>query len=503
MAIRPPSRTTQLEPLPPEDDGPTPDELVDFGVEDLQGFVPPAGAPEPRLLAAADAVPIFRTDLQVAKGAGGGLFEVTDPASGRHFTLYEFELSIARMLDGRRHASDVIENGVRLGIPVDLDGLCKFVRQLWRYGFLATPGTPSPAEAEADADRPEREKWDEATRTLFQSGLRLVRQGRPEDAASYFQAVLDADPDNVEAAERLAAIERGETIPAWPIGRRGGGRAVAAAPRRSGRAIGLAVGVLVLAGAAAAGWVVMRRAKVPPVPPPVAIPAPVPKPPPPPAWRTAAVQRRDHPSLGAVVASSDGVVTWRKANGAKVKAGERLGLLRTRSGARAAAPVDPAAAARIKELEALAAQDPVYRDFLEKEQRALRRRRSVGVVRDLPILAPVAGVLTHAAANRARVARGSELASIVDDGAWIVDAFLDGEVPPEGASCELRGDAVAERMGCRLDAAQPQDGGSQLTLRVGAAEAPWLGRSRSLRVRIAPPGTPPEAGTEPMGEGAP
>ena len=34
-----------------------------------------------------------------------GTFEVHDPGSGKKFTLYEFEISIARMLNGRRKAS--------------------------------------------------------------------------------------------------------------------------------------------------------------------------------------------------------------------------------------------------------------------------------------------------------------------------------------------------------------------------------------------------------------
>ena len=98
-------------------DVPSPDELVDFSTDVSQGVGPGAGSPEPMPMGPSDSVPIFRTDLKIDKGANAGLFEVTDPVSGRHFTLYEFELSIARMLDGRRHASDVIENGVRLGIP--------------------------------------------------------------------------------------------------------------------------------------------------------------------------------------------------------------------------------------------------------------------------------------------------------------------------------------------------------------------------------------------------
>jgi hypothetical protein len=498
VAARPPSRTTQLEPLPPEDEGPTPDELVDFGAETTDAFVARTGAPDPRPLAAADAVPIFRTDLKLDKGSPG-LYEVSDPATGRHFTLYEFELSIARMLDGRRHASDVIENGVRLGIPVDLDGLNKFIRQLWRYGFLALGEPPAPQDGE-EAGWGEREKWDEATRTLFQTGLRLVRQGRPQDAQSYFQAVLDADPGNAEATELLGAIERGETMVAAPIGRRGGARP-AAGKRRGGRLAVALAGLALAGGGAAAAWLVLRRA---PPPPPVAIPSPPPLPLPPPAlaWRTAAIQRREHPAIGQLSAPEAGVVTWRKAGGARVKKGEPLGALRIELAVRGSAPIDPAVAARIKELEALARQDPVYRDFLEKERRALQRARPGRKVRELPLLAPADGVLSLAVESRVPVEKGAPLATVGDEAAWAVEAFLDGEPPAAASACELRGDAVAERLACRLEAVAPQDGGSLVRLHVAAADAPWLERSRSLRVRVAPPGTPPEPGTEPHREEA-
>jgi hypothetical protein len=80
----------------------------------------------------------------------------------------------------------------------------------------------------------------------------------------------------------------------------------------------------------------------------------------------------------------------------------------------------------------------------------------------------------------------------VDDRIWIVDAFVDGKAPAADAACELRGDAVVERVACRLDSARPAEGGSQLMLTVKAGEAPWLETSRSLRVRIAPAGTPLE-----------
>lgn len=433
MAIRPPSRTTQLEDLPPEDSGPTPDELVDFGGETTQAFMVRTGTAEPRPLAASDAVPVFRTDLRIEKGASAGLFEVAEPDTGRHFTLYEFELSIARMLDGRRHASDVIENGVRLGIPVELDGLNKFVRQLWRYGFLASPAAAAGQAEGEESGWGEREKWDEATRTLFQTGLRLMRQGRPQDARSYFDAVLDADPGNAEAKELLAAIERGESLVARPLGSRSPA-ARPAPPRR--RWTAPAVVAISLVAVAAAAFGVAHRRPARPAPPPVAAPTPRP-----PQWRTAAVESRVHPRVGELTADDRGTVLWRSRAGARVAPGERIGVLR-----RAGAPR-----------------------------------------RELPLVAPAEGTLALEVPDRARVAAGAVLASVSDDRLWIVEAFLDGEPPPRDAACELRGDSLAERIACGIEEVKVRDGGSGLRLTVKADDAPWLSASRSLRVRVAPP----------------
>lgn len=447
MPFRPPFRTTQIADLPPGDDGPSPDELVDFGAETTDAFVARTGSQAPAPLGATDAVPVFRSDLQIGKGASAGLFEVGDPATGRHFTLYEFELSIARMLDGRRHASDVIENGVRLGIPVDLDGLNKFVRQLWRYGFLAEPGAASPAAEGEERGWGERVKWDEATRTLFQTGLRLMRQGRPQDAQSYFQAVLDADPGNAEATELLAAIERGETLAAGPIGARAARRAAEAPRRGKGRAIALAVtGVAAVAGAAA--WFVAQRGWIaaPPPPPPVAAPAPTP-PPPRPAWRTAAVQRREHPAMGAVTAPARGGVRWRKADGAAVIRGEAIGTI-------------------------------------------VPRRGRPGV----PVRATAAGRLSLGVPGRAQVAKGDSIAAVRDPERWVLEAVLDGAPPPVDAACELRGDDPPDRTGCRLESIRRRPGGSLLEIAVSASDAPWLERARALRVLVAPPGAATDPG---------
>jgi hypothetical protein len=215
------------------------------------------------------------------------------------------------------------------------------------------------------------------------------------------------------------------------------------------------------------------------------------------AWRTAAVQQREHPPLGELTAAGDGTVLWKKKAGVPVKEGERIGTLRIEAVARGSAPIDPASAARIKELEELAKQDPVYKDFLEKELKAQARKRGGKGVREVALAAPESGTLALAVPDRARVMAGAALASVVDERVWIIDAFVDGEPPRADAACELRGDGVAERVGCLLDSSRPRDGGSQLMLTVKAGEAPWVAASRSLRVRLAPAGTPPEGDAAP------
>lgn len=156
--------------------------------------------PEPEELA-----PIFRADLQIQPKEGSDLVEVSDPVSGKKFTLYEFEVSLARMLSGTRRYGDVVEGGERLGIPVTLESLSQFVRQLERYGFLAPPGSPPATEAQ---NRATRRRWDEGLRSLYQSGIRLHRQGRYAEARAYFEAMLQKDPANDEARDMVVRCQK-------------------------------------------------------------------------------------------------------------------------------------------------------------------------------------------------------------------------------------------------------------------------------------------------------
>lgn len=460
---------------------------------------PPPPAPEPAPLGPDDPVPCFRTDLQVGRGATAGLFQVADPTRDRAFTLYDFELSLARMLDGKRRAAEVVAAGGRLGIPVDLPGLDKFVRQLWRYGFLAAPGSP-PRAPEPGVDRTPREAWDEETRSLHQTGLRLMRQGRPADAAGYFEAILDGHPGNPEVAELLALAQRGVGLATRPVGEAGAavepGAAPAATARRSRRPHLLGATALVLAAGAAAYLLGAGRTPLRPPPAPAAAPPlrapPHPAPAPPrPAWREAPVAARDPIVLQELQAPAAGTVTWTAADGAAVTEGAALGTLRAET--TVSAPPTAAQQRKLAELAELARQDPIYEDFLERERAKLRASTRVAV-KASPLRSPGAGRLERLVPDRQRFARGEPLARLVDPESWVVTAAL--AAPAPGETCELLGDAPGERAGCRP--AEPSPGGEPtppglLRVLVRRADAPWLQGARSPVLRLTPAAAPPAA----------
>jgi hypothetical protein len=133
------------------------------------------------------------------------VFDVEDPKTGKRFQLYDFEVSLARMLNGRRQALEIVEEGSRLGIPITLETLHTFLRQLERYGFLVPDDGREAPVTEGPWDK--RDSWDPALRELYQGGLRLLRVGRPAEAKSYFEAMLETDPQNPQALEMCALAE--------------------------------------------------------------------------------------------------------------------------------------------------------------------------------------------------------------------------------------------------------------------------------------------------------
>ncbi|MDP2270030.1 MAG: hypothetical protein Q8K32_04800 [Archangium sp.] len=154
-------------------------------------FVPAGpGVEEP-----GDIVPMLRGDLIIAKSAQSkGTLEVKDPVTERSFTLYDFEVSIARMLDGKRSAQEVLDAANRLGIPVTLPTLKTFLQQLKAYQFIDASVTGG------ESTWPKRKQWSVGVRELYQSALRLMRAGKYDEARGYVDAMIEADPANEEAA---------------------------------------------------------------------------------------------------------------------------------------------------------------------------------------------------------------------------------------------------------------------------------------------------------------
>jgi hypothetical protein len=171
---------------------------------------PPLAAPDERAT-----VPLFRRDLRIEPSpTSNSVFRVTGP-SGRTFSLYDFELSLARMLDGERRYFEAVDAGQRLGIPVSLESLAQYIRELGSYGFLQPPDEP--ASEKWDGERSTRRQWDDSMRTLFQSGLRLTRQGRYAEATSYFEAMLAQEPETPEALEMLTRVQQRLSSGANPL----------------------------------------------------------------------------------------------------------------------------------------------------------------------------------------------------------------------------------------------------------------------------------------------
>lgn len=189
-------------PAKPPGTVPTFDELsldVDASVVEAKTTSPspPPSGPLPR----------FRGDLKVVRRGETNLYDVTDAATRQTLAVYDYEISLARMLDGKRTYDDVFQAAKRLGIPINADSLMQFIKQLSSCGFIAAPGAVEP---DPGSTFPSRKKWDPSVRVNFQTGLRLGREGRYPEAIAAFELVLTQDPDNPEAKEALAVVRRNQ-----------------------------------------------------------------------------------------------------------------------------------------------------------------------------------------------------------------------------------------------------------------------------------------------------
>lgn len=181
------------------------------------GFLEAEGVPTPHPVSAEvgleDPVPRLRTDLVYKPAARAGLVEVRDLRAGRSFTLFEFEMTIARMLDGRRTLEQVAAATERLGLKATLETLRNFIHQLEGLGFLQAlpePGvtagaSASPAPSPVPATAPSA--WLPELREMFNFALGHVRAHQYDEAVQYLEALLEIDGSLPEAKALLADVK--------------------------------------------------------------------------------------------------------------------------------------------------------------------------------------------------------------------------------------------------------------------------------------------------------
>lgn len=168
----------------------------------LDADAPPAPVADGGDLGLDQVVPLFREDLKVTPRPGSkAVLEVLDPVKGRSFSLYDFELSIARMLNGVRTVAEVSETAAKIGIPVTPATLSRFIRQMRAYGFIAEQ---APAQKHF---WDQRRQWSAEVRGLYQGALRLYRASRYEDCLEYLGALLEIDPENADAKELKQRVD--------------------------------------------------------------------------------------------------------------------------------------------------------------------------------------------------------------------------------------------------------------------------------------------------------
>jgi hypothetical protein len=154
-----------------------------------------------------DVVPPFRADLIMKSGAKAGLVRLYEPESGSSVTLHDFEIHVARLLDGKHKVHEVIALAAKIGISITPESLKTFIAQMSTYGLMSEWWSEAVRPA-ATKTWPPRAKWTADIRELFQSALRQFRQGKAEHALEYLDMLLEIQPgtpEGLELRERVRA----------------------------------------------------------------------------------------------------------------------------------------------------------------------------------------------------------------------------------------------------------------------------------------------------------
>jgi hypothetical protein len=129
------------------------------------------------------------------------VFHAKDPINNRAFSLLDTEVTVARMLDGKRSVKDVIENAGKLGIEVNLESLQHFISHLKGYRFIDQD------VEEGDSTWPKRKQWTEEERQLYQASMKMLREGHFAEALSFAESLEAADPSSEEAKQLKHRVE--------------------------------------------------------------------------------------------------------------------------------------------------------------------------------------------------------------------------------------------------------------------------------------------------------
>lgn len=203
---------------------------------------------------------------------------------------------------------------------------------------------------------------------------------------------------------------------------------------------------------------------------------------------TAQVVSLEHPAGDpAIFAPSAGVVTRAYLVGTRpVAAGEKLFEITSK---RAPTGKERQLSAKVKELERLAAQDPVYEEFLVKARRdrdRLQPQSSSVLVR-----ANKAGVLQSKIAEGDRVASRAALASRADGDVWLARAALHGTARPGTQwSCTVADPAAGGKKSgpCSIERIVEDESAIEVTVRIAARDVTWLDEgARGLELAFGPP----------------
>ncbi|MBL9037040.1 MAG: hypothetical protein JNG84_00870 [Archangium sp.] len=439
-------------------------------------------------LAPSDLLPAFRADL-VVRADKPGRFLVGDRDVGTFISMHDFELSLARLLNGKRTAAEVVGTGERLGLPVTMETLNTFIQRFQANGFLLPVGK-APTATKATSTWRKRRKWTTGVRELFRSGMRLLNQGRPADAKPFFKALLEADPKNTAANETLKRLG-GRTrapLPAHP--ERPPSSSPTPVPRDPSRPPVWFM-VLVVTGLMAAGatvsWLVLSLGDDDPpevLPPPLpAVPVALPEldagPPQPHVWVSHAVTVQAR-ALADVVAPASGRFWPNPVDRRDVTVGKPVGSLRrTATGLR-----DAIAGARrvVTELEAANEDTDVPDESLQRARDALNRLVKESNANS-PVVAPADGHFVPESEAPSNVVAGQRLGIVVDGTTWAVKASFP-EPPAPDAVCTVSNGLDGGVASCLVITTSGAGAATDVSAHVAVSDAPWLDASMPVTMQL-------------------